>query len=176
MHRLFADPSSHGSTLQTWYFAHPYSLLLHACSATRSLCRVCDGVPHVLPSTLHCAPVHVARCCHTSCSTAHCLGEVDWLTCRISSAATIAVISIGKPFLFGGRVYRSYWRACTSQLIRKRIRSVQARASPGTPSSRSPPRLDCRLLRYTSSRQCVSMKALIGCFLPVWHGRLGGVA
>lgn len=60
------------------------------------------------------ASVHVVRYCHTSCSTAHRLAQVDWLTCRISSAAITAATGTGKPFLFGTGLLGSYRRACTS--------------------------------------------------------------
>jgi hypothetical protein len=56
--------------------------------------------------------VHVVRFCPTSCSTAPCLLQIDWLTCRISS--TSSGTAIGGPFLFGAGLHRSDWLSCTS--------------------------------------------------------------
>ena len=89
--------------------------LSHAASATRSRSHLYNHVPRALLWTRICRlRVHVVRFCHTSCSTRHYRGHRDWLTCRISSTATSFAIGIGQPFLFGARMHRSYWCACTS--------------------------------------------------------------
>jgi hypothetical protein len=85
------------------------------CFCTRSRSHLYNHVPRALLSTRICRlRVHVVRFCHTSCSTRHYRGHGDWLTCRISSTATSFAIGIGQPFLFGARMHRSYWCACTS--------------------------------------------------------------
>jgi hypothetical protein len=49
-----------------------------------------------------------------SCSTAQCLAQSDWLTCRISSTSSSSAIGIGNALLFGAGVHRSDWLSCTS--------------------------------------------------------------
>ena len=111
-----SSPSVYCITQWARYFPSPCSALLHTCLTTRSRCRLCNRVPRAPFSPLFCAVVHLVRYCHTSCSTTHCLADVDWLTCGISSAATTAASGFGEPFLFGTRMHRSNRRAyaCTS--------------------------------------------------------------
>jgi hypothetical protein len=110
-HLLF--PSSHCYTLWAHHLSVPVVRF------ARLLCHPI-AVPLVRPrptrasSLLYRAPVHAVRYCHTSCSTAHRLTQIDWLTCGISSASTTAVIGIGQPFLFGPSMHRSDWWTCTS--------------------------------------------------------------
>ena len=106
-----------------------------------------------------CTVVHLVRYCHTSCSTAHCLAGVDWLTCGISSAATTTASGIGKPFLFGARVHRSNRRAYACASYPLCTRPPTTRHGPSTYRGRSSSALHCRPLRYTSSRQWVSERS-----------------
>jgi hypothetical protein len=89
-----------------------------------------------------------------SCSTAQCLAQIDWLTCRISSTSSSSAIGIGNPLLFGAGVHRSDWPSCTSSLLCSWCtRTAKARRDP---SDRSAFEFHCEPLRRTSSRYRVS--------------------
>jgi hypothetical protein len=130
LHARSAEPPDRGATCATASHARLFLSLSIAHGCTLSV-----FVPH-------------------SCSTAQCLAQIDWLTCRISSTSSSFAIGIGNPLLFGAGVHRSDWLSCTSSLLCSWCtRPAKARRDP---SDRSAFEFHCEPLRRTSSRYRVS--------------------